>query len=95
MSFEHEMAPGTQGLSTSDSSSSTASEERDENTWVDIEPDDEGLTYSSLFDDRRFSSVVLMFQYCKEAYGFDIWQTHKRLGKPDQGGLYYVCHDPN
>lgn len=48
--------------------------------WEDIEPDDELVCVTSLFDEARFPDVHSMLQYCKEKYEFDLVQIGKNFG---------------
>ena len=48
--------------------------------WEDIEPDDELVNVTSLFDDAKFPDVHSMLQYCKKKYEFDLVQLGKQFG---------------
>lgn len=62
------------------SSSSEASDTRDEDGWEDAESDQEDLEIISLFDDKTFPNAKSMVEYCKEKYGFDFVAAKERLG---------------
>lgn len=81
---KHEMSKDACNSPKSNLSSSTGSEDRDEESWVDLEPDNENVKFVSLFDDRQFSRITEMFQYCKEAFNVDVLEVRTRLGKPEE-----------
>jgi protein arginine N-methyltransferase 3 len=71
-------------MANSDSASSASDplDNRHDEGWEDVEPDDEPLTIVSLFDEKTFPNVIDMLHYCKDKYNFDVWQVRKNLGKP-------------
>jgi protein arginine N-methyltransferase 3 len=62
------------------SSSSEASNLREEEGWEDAEPDQEELQFVSLFDDKTFPDAKSMIDYCKESYQFDLISIIKQHG---------------
>jgi len=65
-------------------SSSSSSEDNDmtrEDGWEDIEPDDEPISFTSLFDEQVFSNILHMLHHCKEKYQFDIWDVKRKFGR--------------
>lgn len=64
-----------------DSSTSDILDMRNEEGWEDVEADDIEEVYVSLFDDRTFSNMSEMLNYCKVNYAFDIWQVQKQHSK--------------
>lgn len=68
-------------MATSDSDSSVSNPLDNDNDegWDDVEPDDELLTFLSLFDEKTFPNVIDMLHYCKAQYNFDIWAIRKGL----------------
>ena len=75
----------------SDSSSNTEIEGlvdlEEDRQWEDVEPDDEPVSVTSLFDEAKFPDVHSMLQYCKEKYDFDLVQIGKHLG------VYVFCSE--
>jgi hypothetical protein len=71
-------------VSDSDSSVSDPLDNRNDDGWEDVEPDDEPLTVVSLFDEKTFPNVVDMLHYCKDKYSFDMWAVRKELGEHRQ-----------
>jgi protein arginine N-methyltransferase 3 len=67
--------------SESDSSVTDPLNNRNDEGWEDVEPDDEPLTVVSLFDDKTFPNVVDMLHYCRDKYNFDVWTIRKDLRK--------------
>lgn len=61
-----------------DSSTSDILDMRDEEGWEDLEEDNIEETFVSLFDNKSFPKVTDMLTYCKDSYGFDIWQLQKQ-----------------
>ncbi|KAJ3498524.1 hypothetical protein NLG97_g1053 [Lecanicillium saksenae] len=59
---------------TSDSSNSDAAE------WLDVEPDEEQITFVSLFGTETFSSIDDLLAHSKTQHGFDLVATMNRLG---------------
>ena len=68
-------------ISESDSSVTDPLDDRNDEGWEDVEPDDEPLTVVSLFDEKTFPNVIDMLHYCKDNYSFDIWEARKNLRK--------------
>ena len=68
-------------ISESDSSVTDPLDDRNDEGWEDVEPDDEPLTVVSLFDEKTFPNVIDMLHYCKDKYNFDIWGLRKDLRK--------------
>ena len=70
-------------MATSDSDSSMTDplDNRNDEGWEDVEPDDEPLTVVSLFDEKTFPNVIDMLHYCKDKYNFDVWAIRKDLRK--------------
>jgi protein arginine N-methyltransferase 3 len=56
---------------------------RDEG-WEDVEPDEEKVVVVSLFDDKVFTDVKSMLEYCKHSFDFDFVKVRADLG-------VYVC----
>ena len=52
----------------------------DDREWQDIEPDEEKISVTSLFDEAVFPDIRSMLQYCKEKYGFDLEMVKGQLG---------------
>ena len=65
--------------SDNDSSVSDPLDNRNDEGWEDVEPDDELLTVVSLFDEKTFPNVIDMLHYCKDNYNFDIWAVRRHL----------------
>jgi hypothetical protein len=53
--------------------------DREDDQWLDAEPDGEVLDIVSLFDDQKFSDAKSMLNYCKEKFGFDFIDVQRRL----------------
>lgn len=67
--------------SDSDSSMTDSLDNRNDEGWEDVEPDEEALTIVSLFDEKTFPNIIDMLQHCKDKYSFDIRAIHKDLRK--------------
>jgi protein arginine N-methyltransferase 3 len=59
--------------------------------WQDVEPDEEEVVIISLFDDKVFSSVHAMLDYCRDNFQFDFIATKNRL-KLDFHGTVKLCN---
>lgn len=46
-------------------------DDEDEEGWEDAEPDVENIEVVSFFSDKRYSSIGLMLEDCKQEHGFD------------------------
>lgn len=64
----------------SSSSESETSDLREEEGWEDAEPDNEELSFVSLFDDKTFPDAMSMLKYTKEKYQFDFVSIQKEHG---------------
>lgn len=53
-------------------SSTTESSHGDEAEWLDVEPDEEQLTFMSLFDAESFPDLKSMVDHCQKKYRFDL-----------------------
>lgn len=59
---------------TSESSNSDAAD------WLDVEADEEQITFVSLFDAETFSNIEDLLAHSKTQHGFDLVANMKRLG---------------
>lgn len=59
---------------------SSDSENSDAAGWLDVEPDQEQITFVSLFDAETFSSIEDLLTHCKTQHAFDLVATVQRLG---------------
>lgn len=75
------MAPETMQDPSADSSSDEDLNDPAVNGWEDLEDDTIRESFVSLFDDKKFEDLSVMFKYCKDKYDFDIWylQQHHQL----------------
>ena len=60
------------------SSSEDGDDDDVEDTWDDVDDENVSEVFTSLFDDRTFEDVKDMFTYCKDQYGFDVWQLQQQ-----------------
>lgn len=73
------LKPGRSTDPISDSESSDSREGESEG-WDDVEQDEEETQQViSLLDDKVFSDVLSMLEYCKEKYSFDFLAVRQRL----------------
>ena len=67
----------------SDSDTSSSGPDRlnvnDDGGWEDVEPDNEALTFVSLFNDTTFSDINEMLQYCQTRYDFDLAKSRRDM----------------
>lgn len=74
-------------LKMSSSSNSSASDGID---WLDIEPDEETITYVSFFGPETFSSLNLLLDHSKDSHGFDLRAVIQQLGLDFHGAVKLV-----
>jgi len=63
---------------------------KDEEGWVDAEPDEEETPFISLLDDEVFLDIHSMLNHCKEKHGFDFLEIRQRLGLDFYGNIKLV-----
>lgn len=59
---------------------SSDSENSETADWLDVEPDEEQITFVSLLDAETFSSIEALLTHCKTQHAFDLVATVHRLG---------------
>ncbi|KAH7320316.1 S-adenosyl-L-methionine-dependent methyltransferase [Stachybotrys elegans] len=59
-------------------SSISSSSDEGEGEWLDMEPDEESVTVTSLFDAQTFPSAAAMLANCKEKHEFDLIAVIRR-----------------
>lgn len=67
--------------SKSDTSDSEIFDPKNEDGWEDMDNDEEEIKFVSLFDDRTFTDAKNMLIYCKDKFGFDIWNLKQKFGE--------------
>lgn len=60
-------------------SASSDSDISDGADWLDVEPDEEQITFVSLFGPETFSSIDDLLRHCKANHGFDLAATVREL----------------
>jgi hypothetical protein len=61
-----------------------------EGEWLDVEPDEEPLTFVSLLDAQTFPSAQAMLEHCRVQHGFDLAATLRRLRLDFYGAIRLV-----
>ena len=71
-------------MSDSDSASeSTGLNLEQDEEWQDVEEDAENVSFTSLFDDQQFSSIISMLEYCRDKHNLDVWKLRKDMQLDD------------
>ena len=60
-------------------STTSESSHTDEADWLDVEPDEEVVTYISLFGPESFPNLNSMLAHCSEKHAFDLVANLKRM----------------
>jgi protein arginine N-methyltransferase 3 len=61
-----------------------------EGEWLDVESDEESLTFVSLLDAQTFPSAQAMLNHCRDQHGFDLAATLRRLHLDFYGAIRLV-----
>jgi protein arginine N-methyltransferase 3 len=69
---------------------SSSDEASDVTDWLDVEPDEELVTYVSLFGPETFDSLEEFLKHCKEQHSFDFADNVRRLQLDFHGAVKLV-----